>query len=159
MLGTIDPDCVVVESHGAVYRGTARVAEWIDAWFAEGNTIEAWGITALLVPADTAAMEWRFTCTWHGARGTVVHLHLRAHPRRDAALPESPTSASTGPSRSSTTGRAPGGASSGRPAGAHGSVGLLGSPLCGFRVHVTASRPWNSGQPAAGTNNARDVHV
>ena len=66
VLGTIDPDCVVVESHGAVYRSSARVGEWIDAWFGEGNTIEAWDITALLVTADTAAMEWRFTCTWHG---------------------------------------------------------------------------------------------
>jgi len=52
--------------HGAVYRGSARVGEWIDAWFGEGNTIEVWDITALLVTADTAAMEWRFTCTWHG---------------------------------------------------------------------------------------------
>ena len=53
ILGTLAPDCVVVESHGAVYRSSARVGE-------------AWDITALLVTADTAAMEWRFTCTWHG---------------------------------------------------------------------------------------------
>jgi hypothetical protein len=66
ILGTLDSDCVVVESRGAVYRGSARVGEWFDAWFGEGNTIEAWDITALLVTADTAAMEWRFTCTWHG---------------------------------------------------------------------------------------------
>ena len=66
ILGTLAPDCVVVESHGAVYRSSARVGEWIDAWFGEGNTIEAWDITALLATAETAAMEWRFTCTWHG---------------------------------------------------------------------------------------------
>ena len=54
---------MVVESHGAVYWGSARVGEWIDAWFGEGYAIEAWDITALLVTADMAAMEWRFTCT------------------------------------------------------------------------------------------------
>jgi hypothetical protein len=66
ILGTLDPECVVVESHGPVYRGTDRVAKWIDAWFGEGNSIESWDITELLVTAEAAAMEWRFTCTWHG---------------------------------------------------------------------------------------------
>ena len=66
ILGTLDPECVVVESHGPVYRGTDRVAKWIDAWFGEGNSIESWDITRLLVTAEAAAMEWRFTGTWHG---------------------------------------------------------------------------------------------
>ena len=64
--GTLDPECVVVESHRPVYRDTDRVAKWIDAWFGEGNSIESWDITGLLVTAEAAAMEWRFTCTWHG---------------------------------------------------------------------------------------------
>jgi hypothetical protein len=66
ILGTLDPECVVVESHGPVYRGKDRVAKWIDAWFGEGNSIESWDITGLLVTAEAAAIEWRFTCTWHG---------------------------------------------------------------------------------------------
>ena len=64
--GTLDPECVVVESHRPVYRDTDRVAKWIDAWFGEGNSIEGWDITGLGVTAEAAAMEWRFTCTWHG---------------------------------------------------------------------------------------------
>jgi hypothetical protein len=57
ILGTLDPDRVVVETHGAVYRGSARVGELLEAWFGEGNTIAAWDITALL--QNHLAPQWR----------------------------------------------------------------------------------------------------
>jgi hypothetical protein len=67
VLGTLNPDSVVIECNGPVYRGSGRVGEWIDAWFAEGNTIDQWDITSLFVADDAVAVEWRFACTWHGA--------------------------------------------------------------------------------------------
>ena len=67
ILGTLDPDCVVIECYGPVYRGTGRVGEWIDAWFGEGNTVDSWEITSLLAGGTGVAIEWRFACTWHGA--------------------------------------------------------------------------------------------
>jgi hypothetical protein len=106
ILGTLDPECVVVESHGPVYRGTDRVAKWIDAWFGEGNSIESWDITGLLMTAEAAAMEWRFTCTWHGRPASFEGASVARF-----STPGSPTSASTGPLRSSTTGTPPGGLS------------------------------------------------
>jgi hypothetical protein len=67
ILGTLDPNCVVIECNGPVYQGSGRVGEWIDAWFGEGNTVDHWEITSLFVGNDGAAVEWRFACTWHGA--------------------------------------------------------------------------------------------
>ena len=64
ILGTLDPDCVVVESLGAVYRGSARVGEWIDAWFGEGNTHR--GLGHHRAPGDGG----------RGGDGVAVHLHL-----------------------------------------------------------------------------------
>jgi ketosteroid isomerase-like protein len=68
ILRTLDEDCVVVESYGPVYRGKARVGQWIEAWFGEGNTVDAWEVTSLFVSGSRAAFEWRFECTYHGER-------------------------------------------------------------------------------------------
>ncbi len=66
VLSTLDPDCVIVESYGPVYRGTARVAQWLDAWFGDSNTVDRWEITSLLAGTGEVMIEWRFACTWHG---------------------------------------------------------------------------------------------
>jgi ketosteroid isomerase-like protein len=68
ILRTLDEDCVVVESYGPVHRGKARVGQWIEAWFGEGNTVDAWEVTSLFVAGSRAAFEWRFGCTYHGER-------------------------------------------------------------------------------------------
>ncbi len=70
ILDTLDPDCMIVECYGPVYRGAARVGAWIDAWFGEGNSVDRWDITSLLAGDDGAAVEWRFACTWHGTFST-----------------------------------------------------------------------------------------
>lgn len=68
ILGTLDEGCVVIESYGPVYRGVARVGQWIEAWFGEGNTVDGWEVTSLFVGGSRAAFEWRFECTYHGER-------------------------------------------------------------------------------------------
>jgi len=66
VLGTLAPNCVIVESYGPMYRGVARVARWLDAWFGEGNTVDRWEITSLLASASGVTIEWRFACSWRG---------------------------------------------------------------------------------------------
>jgi hypothetical protein len=41
ILDALDPNCVVIESHGPTYRGMEQVERWIESWLAEGNTIES----------------------------------------------------------------------------------------------------------------------
>lgn len=66
ILNTLERDCVVIESHGPTYRGRGQVKRWIESWFAEGNSIDRWDITALLVAKDDCAFEWAFSCTVGG---------------------------------------------------------------------------------------------
>lgn len=68
ILQTLDEACVIVESYGPVYKGARRVEQWIEAWFGEGNTVDAWEVTSLFVGDSHAAFEWSFECTYHGER-------------------------------------------------------------------------------------------
>ncbi len=63
ILDTLERDCIVIESHGPTYRGRDQVERWVESWFAEGNTIDRWDITSLLVADDDCAFEWDFSCT------------------------------------------------------------------------------------------------
>jgi len=66
ILDTLEPDCVVVESHGPTYRGRDQVERWIESWFAEGDTVDRWDVTSLLVSNGVCAFEWTFSCTLAG---------------------------------------------------------------------------------------------
>ena len=70
ILSTLATNCVITECYGPVYRGIERVAQWIDAWFAPGNTIETWDVTSLILADAGAAAEWRFSCTYNGTRAS-----------------------------------------------------------------------------------------
>lgn len=60
---------MVIESYGPVYRGKARVEQWMNAWFAAGGTVDAWTITSTAATSDTRITEWHFECTWKGEPG------------------------------------------------------------------------------------------
>ena len=80
VLATLTSDCVVVECHGAVYRGRAQVEEWMRAWFGAGGRVDDWTITGSGLAGDRAVAEWSFTCTWGGETSTfegasVARLH------------------------------------------------------------------------------------
>jgi len=68
ILSTLSTDCVIIESHGPTYRGKEQIKRWIQSWFAEGNTIDGWDITSLLVSGDVCALEWVFSYTVGGVR-------------------------------------------------------------------------------------------
>ena len=64
ILATLDPDCVVIESFGPIYRGQAWVKRWIAQWLAEDGRVLEWAIHDLHSSADREAAEWTFHYTW-----------------------------------------------------------------------------------------------
>lgn len=80
ILSTLDPACVIIESHGPTYRGKDMVGRWIDSWFAPGNIVNSWDITSCFVRDDICFFEWIFECTSEGTRGgfegaSIAHIH------------------------------------------------------------------------------------
>ena len=61
-------DCLIIESHGPIYRGIDKVKEWIDQWFDAGDVVNQWEITSLHCVDDVAFFEWHFVCTVEGQR-------------------------------------------------------------------------------------------
>ncbi len=66
ILGTVAPDCVVIESHGPTYRGRDRIAQWVETWFGAGGEVLLWEIRSLEVAGDAGFFEWSFACRWLG---------------------------------------------------------------------------------------------
>jgi len=64
ILATLDPDCVVIESFGPIYRGQAWVKRWIAQWLAEDGRVLEWAIHDLHSSADREAAEWTYHYTW-----------------------------------------------------------------------------------------------
>jgi ketosteroid isomerase-like protein len=60
ILGTLAPDCVIVESYGPPYTGVDKISRWIDTWLGAGNTVDRWEVTSLEVTATGTAcfFEW-----------------------------------------------------------------------------------------------------
>ena len=91
ILRCLDPECVVIESYGPTYRGVEMVGHWIDSWFAPGNRVDQWDVTALYTTAgEVCFCEWLFACTYGGERAafegaSLVHfkdnkiVHLREY--------------------------------------------------------------------------------
>lgn len=63
ILGSLTHDCVVIESHGPVYRGKEKVRAWVEQWIAEGSTVDDWSIASFYEIGDTVFFEWSFECT------------------------------------------------------------------------------------------------
>ena len=70
VLATLTEECVVIECYGPVYRGHARVEQWMHAWFDAGGSVDDWKIVSQEVAGDTLIAEWIFSCTSHGEAAT-----------------------------------------------------------------------------------------
>ena len=107
VLDTLTDDCVVIECYGPVYRGKARVEQWMNAWYGAGGTVDAWDITARDSTAERPA-----TCSSpsgiSSARGRASRVPSTARRSRGWTRGASGISASTRPRPRSTTGPAPG---------------------------------------------------
>ncbi len=66
ILDTLDPDCLIIESHGPTYRGVDHVRRWVETWFAPGSRVDHWTLSSFVFEGDMAAFEWEFTCTVDG---------------------------------------------------------------------------------------------
>lgn len=69
ILDTLDPQCVVIESYGPIYRGKEMVELWIASWLGPGNTVDRWDITSFSMADDVCFFEWVFACTFDGKPG------------------------------------------------------------------------------------------
>ena len=63
---TLAEPCVIIESHGPTYRGSAQVLRWAEEWFQSGNTVDRWDITSVIWEASHSSVEWVFECTVEG---------------------------------------------------------------------------------------------
>lgn len=70
VLATLTGDCVVIECNGPVYRGHARIEQWMRSWLDAGGSVDDWTITSSAAVGDTLVAEWTFSCTWKGAATT-----------------------------------------------------------------------------------------
>jgi ketosteroid isomerase-like protein len=68
VLETLDPDCVIIESYGPIYRGKEMVERWITSWFGAGNEISRWDVTSFSLIDEVCFFEWIFECTFDGKR-------------------------------------------------------------------------------------------
>lgn len=60
ILDTLTEDCIIMESHGPVYRGKEIVKKWIEEWHGHGNAVEKWKITSFRTCEDLIVFEWVF---------------------------------------------------------------------------------------------------
>jgi len=68
ILGAVAPDCVVIESHGPIYRGKETISQWIETWFGAGGVVHSWEIRSLEIAGTAGFFEWSFACSWQGKR-------------------------------------------------------------------------------------------
>lgn len=68
ILGSLNPECVIIESYGPTYKGAAKVGRWIDTWFGPGNEVNRWDVTSLYFTGEVCFFEWVFECTFAGNR-------------------------------------------------------------------------------------------
>jgi hypothetical protein len=65
IIDTLASDCVIVESHGPMYRGLDVATQWVESWLGAGNTVDRWDITSFCFDEaeQTGVFEWGFECT------------------------------------------------------------------------------------------------
>src|SRR3990167_11060138 len=57
-------NCIIIESHGPVYRGISDIVCWFKFWFAANSKITKWNILSFYFCNEkkTAFVEWDFSC-------------------------------------------------------------------------------------------------
>ncbi len=70
ILGCLDKQCFITESHGPTYRGPWQVKRWINEWYKTGK-VDKWTIDSFFWTKDIAFFEWSFTCTIKGQTDSI----------------------------------------------------------------------------------------
>ena len=65
---TLSPSCLIIESHGPIYRGRAQAMRWAEDWLGSGSTVDRWDIVSSIGNGDRWSVEWEFVCTVEGKR-------------------------------------------------------------------------------------------
>ena len=80
ILGTLTPDCAVIESFGPIYRGHDCVSRWVSTWLAKGGCVIDWTVLDLRCSSEDETAEWAFHYRWRGEEkrfegATIAKLH------------------------------------------------------------------------------------
>lgn len=69
ILSSLAEDCVIIESHGPIYQGSAALKKWFALWLQANSQIKNWDIKSFYFCSDkhTAFTEWDFSCISNGA--------------------------------------------------------------------------------------------
>lgn len=64
ILSSLDENCVIIESHGPIYKGIGDVERWFEFWLAASSKINKWDLLSFCFCAkeQTAFAEWDFCC-------------------------------------------------------------------------------------------------
>lgn len=63
---TLSDNCVIIESHGPIYKGVREIKAWINDWNKAGSKVNKWNITSFYEVSEIAVFEWNFSCTVEG---------------------------------------------------------------------------------------------
>ncbi|MBI2029782.1 nuclear transport factor 2 family protein [Candidatus Gottesmanbacteria bacterium] len=66
IVSTLSQDCIIIESHGPMYKGVNEIKSWVKEWIEAGSYVTKWGITSFYFIKDIAFFEWNFKCLLSG---------------------------------------------------------------------------------------------
>lgn len=72
-------DCIIIESHGPLYKGIEKVKKWVEVWIKSKGVVNRWDITSFYFIDDTVVFEWIFDCIvnekkYHIEGITIAHF-------------------------------------------------------------------------------------
>lgn len=76
ILESLTDDCVIVESHGPVYRGRQHVSGWLEGWIQGESKVTKWDMLSFLYADGLAAFQWDFACR---TRDVAYHFKGMSH--------------------------------------------------------------------------------
>ena len=63
---TLSDNCLIIESHGSIYKGIKEVKKWVENWNEIGSKVNNWNITSFYETSEVVVFEWNFSCTVEG---------------------------------------------------------------------------------------------
>ena len=78
ILGCLSKDCLIIESHGPIYRGKDSVKNWFAYWLKGKGKVLKWNIKDIyfLKNQNIAFFEWYFACVVEGKKHVLPGISI-----------------------------------------------------------------------------------
>ena len=73
---TLSDNCLIIESHGSIYKGIKEVKKWVENWNKIGSKVNNWNITSFYETSEVVVFEWNFSCTVEGKNHNLDGITL-----------------------------------------------------------------------------------